>query len=400
MMVVPRNLGKVTAPVIALALLILIAVTGSASAQHYEGCFANGQQVPDSECGDSGDSGGYSGGGGCNVICQGLRALIWGPSGPSAAEIARGRSNALNNEAGELSHQGRKAEAVEKLREAIAADPTNLMAQANYYGVQGEIDFDAGRLEVSLANSRRALGYARQTLGVAGYNDQEAVNRNIEDNIRTAEQAITTRKQSAQRQFAANEQNLLDEIRPVHATPVVAKATPKPRPDDGTVPNPVSRMPGDPRNYPDLPSYTADQHLAHKMNDDGLTWAETFHDWQRALTYFSAAYERDPVGPFAKVIRENMAIAAKHLDEESAQKKAAAVVAKPNAGQPPATPHSSDAPPKQVLPKTYVECNAEFQSRTNGCQRPDGSWDRDGCFKPAKSRFDGCVKGLTAASFR
>jgi tetratricopeptide (TPR) repeat protein len=399
-----RNLAAAGLLGAGLGLVLLIAGAGDAAAQHYEGCFVNGQQVPDSECEDGG-GGGYSGGGGCNVICQGLRALIWGPSGPSAEEIARRRSNALNNEGGNLYHQGRTAEALEKFQQAIAADPDNAVAQANFYGITGEVDFRSGRLDDALANSQRALEYARRN--DPRYGDNRSNYQNIASNISMIKAAIAYRKTQARQQFAAGEQELLDQIRPVHATPVVVNASPK---DDGYVPHPVARLAGDPRDYPDLPSYTKDQHIAHDMNRDGVQSAEIFHDWPTAMSNFAAAYDYDPTGPFAKVIRQNMETAAKHLDQErAARAQAAAAVANP---KPKAPPHSaqsahasakstaSDAQPKQVLPKTYTQCNAEFQSRTNSCQRADGSWDRAGCFDPAKRRFEGCLKGLTDASFR
>lgn len=408
MTAVHRNLAAAGLLGAGFALVLLIAGASDAAAQHYEGCFVNGQQVPDSECDGGGGGGGDYSGGGCNVICQGLRALIWGPSGPSAEEIARRRSNALNNEGGDLYHQGRTAEALKKFQEAIAADPDNAVAQANFYGITGEVDFRAGRLDDALANSQRALEYARRN--DPQYGDNGSNYRAIASDISMIKAAMAERKTQAKQQFAAGEQELLDQIRPVHATPVMANTPSKSRQDDGYVPHPVARLAGDPRDYPDLPSYTKDQHTAHDMNRDGVQSAEIFHDWATAMSNFAAAYDYDPTGPFAKVIRQNMETAAKHLDEErAARSQSVAAAADPKAKTPPPSAPSvdastksraSDTSPKQVLPKTYAQCNAEFQSRTSSCQRADGSWDRTGCFDPAKSRFDGCLKGVTDASFR
>lgn len=194
----------------ALLALVFIAIVGAprpAAAQHYEGCYVNGQQVPDSECQGGGGGGGYVGGsGGCNVICQGLRSLIWGsptPSGPSPAQVARNRSNALHEQGTKLYYQGNYPAALNLYRQAMDADPTNDGAAGDYWALKAKMDRDAGNLDVALSEIQRAIPHA--AAGYTGY-------REIQSQI---ERAIAQRQANAKAQFAKGQQDLLSQIRPV-----------------------------------------------------------------------------------------------------------------------------------------------------------------------------------------
>lgn len=192
---------------LALALIAVVCTPHPAAAQHYEGCYVNGQQVPDSECQGGGGGGGYVGGsGGCNVICQGLRSLIWGspgPSGPSPAQVARNRSNALHSQGTNLYYQGNYPAALDLYRQAMDADPTNDGAVGDYWALKAKMDRDAGNLDLASSEIQRAIPHA--AAGYAGY-------REIQSQI---EQAIAQRKANANAQFAKGQQDLLSQIRPV-----------------------------------------------------------------------------------------------------------------------------------------------------------------------------------------
>ncbi|MDE2513827.1 MAG: tetratricopeptide repeat protein [Alphaproteobacteria bacterium] len=384
------------------AVLALMSFADNAAAQHYEGCFVNGQQVSDAMC-NGGTSG--SGGGGADSAMMGAAGSLGFAIGAGIGGAIRNMllddnngaptGHQVNDQGIALFNQGRLQEAAEMFRQAYNADHDSI-ALGNYLVTEGQIQYHAGNLDSARDFAMRAI---RNDAGPVDIAKQDLAIYN---------QAIATRNQAAaaqaQRQFAAGQQDLLDQIRPVHATPVVVEAPP----------HPVARMPGDLRAYPSLKTYTKDQKLAHDMNQEGIDQAELHHNWALALSNFGAAYDYDPAGPFSKVIRQNMEIAAKHLDAERAQKADAAATATATgtnakadpqtaaapAANAPTQTQTTDAQPKQVLPKTYAACNAELQSRTDACRRPDGSWDRQGCFDPAWARYQGCVKGLTDASFR
>lgn len=378
------------------AVLALVSLGDNAAAQHYEGCFVNGQQVSDAMC-----NGGTSGGG-ADSAAMGAAGSLGFALGASIGGAIRNMlsddnngsptSRQLNEQGIALANQGRLQEAAEMFRQSYNAD-TDPIVLGNYLVTEGQLQYHAGNVDAARDFALRAIR-----------NDAGPVNVAKQD-LAIYNQAIAARNRAAteqqQRQFAANEQDLLGQIRPIHATPVVEAP-----------PHPVARMPGDLRAYPTLKSYTQDQKLAHDMNQEGIQQAELYHNWALALSNFGAAYDYDPAGPFSKIIRQNMEIAAKHLDAEHAQKiNAAATASGTNAKanpQPAAAPpanasaqtQTAGAQPKQVLPKTYAACNAELQSRTDSCRQPDGSWDRTGCFDPAWTRYQTCVKGLTDASFR
>lgn len=392
---------RITAAAVAFTCALLGPGAERAAAQHYEGCFVNGQQVSDAMC-----NGGTSGGGADSAAMGAAGSLgfaIGAGIGGAIRNMLLDDNNGaptvrqLNDQGIALAKQGRLQEAAEMFRQAYNADPSDAIVRANYLVTEGEAQYQAGNLE-------KARDFAMQVIKENNAPDETMTV--AKGDLGTYQQAIAARNQAAaaqaQRQFAAGEQDLLGQIRSVHATPVVAQAPP----------HPVARMPGDLRAYPSLKTYTEDRKLAHDMNQEGIDQAELHHNWALALSNFGAAYDYDPAGPFSKVIRQNMEIAAKHLDADHAQKLNAAASGtspkanpNPQAAAAPATnaptlPQSADAQPKQVLPKTYAACNAELQSRTDACRRPDGSWDRAGCFDPAWTRYQGCVKGLTDASFR
>lgn len=193
----------------AVALLALVALgclgtSHPAAAQHYEGCYVNGQQVPDSECQGGGGGGGYTGGsGGCNVICQGLRNLIWGSPGPSPAQSAHNRSNALHEQATKLYYQGNYPAALDLYHQAMDADPSNDGAAGDYWALKAKMDRDAGNLDLALSDIQRAVPHA--AAGYTGYNDIQ----------REIEQAIAARQADAKVQFAKGQQDLLNQIHPV-----------------------------------------------------------------------------------------------------------------------------------------------------------------------------------------
>lgn len=404
-----RKIGT-PAPIIALVFIAWLASCDGAAAQHYEGCFVNGQQVSDAMC-----NGGASGGGGADSAAMGAAGSLGYALGANVGLAIRNMlqndnngaptTRQLNERGIALWNQGRIQEAAESFRQALNTDPSDGITLSNYLIAESQAQYQAGNIDKARELAMRAIRNDN------GSDEQRGV---AKQQLAVYDQAITARNEAAaalaQRQFAANEQDLLGQIRPVHATPVVAKAAPKPK--DDYVPNPVSRLDSDPRDYPKLSSYTKDQRLAHDMNHNGIEAAELYHDWARAMSNFAAAYDYDPVGPFSKVIRHNMEIAAKHLDAQRAQRLAAAgananananaktssPAATPQTGNAAAKPQPAAAQVKQVLPKTYAQCNAELQSQTNTCRRADGSWDREGCFNPAWTRFKSCVNGLNEAS--
>lgn len=77
-------------------------------------------------------------------------------------------------------------------------------------------------------------------------------------------------------------------------------------------PPPVYRDANTPRSYPDFSSFTPAQHQAHADNDSGNLWAQK-GDWVQALLSYQKALTEEPNGPFAEVLKENLAIAMKHL---------------------------------------------------------------------------------------
>jgi hypothetical protein len=186
-------------------------------------------------------------------------------------------------------------------------------------------------------------------------------------------------------------------MRPVRTAATTTRAD-LPALELGTRPEsrPVYRE-GMPRSYPDFPSYTKAQHAAHEANEMGQLYAAA-GNWGSALDSYRDALTDDPGNA---VIRENIAIAVKHLDAERAARPAPTASHAPTDSKPAdGTPASaSQHPPteqvKEVLPQSYADCNAAFQRQTNSCQRPDGSWDRENCFNPAKVRFDQCVRSLS-----
>lgn len=388
-----------TAPAVALTCALLGPDAERAAAQHYEGCFVNGQQVSDAMCNGGTSSGGADSAamGAAGSLGFAIGAGIGGAIRNMLLDDNNGSptSRQLNEQGIALANQGRLQEAAEMFRQSYNADHDSIVL-SNYLVTEGQVQYKAGNLDSARDFAMRAIRNGDGPVDVA------------KQDLAIYNQAIATRSQAAaaqqQRQFAAGEQDLLGQIRPVHATPVVVQAPP----------HPVARMPGDLRAYPSLKTYTEDQKLAHDMNQEGIDQAELHHNWALALSNFGAAYDYDPAGPFSKVIRQNMEIAAKHLDAERAQRLNAAATApgtspkanpNPQTATAPATnaptqPQTADAQPKQVLPKTFAACNAELQSRTDACRRPDGSWDRQGCFDPAWARYQTCVKGLTDASFR
>lgn len=395
-MEVQAGIVRMKALLAATAALGAILHAGNAAAQAYQGCYVGGQRVADSVCNGGGGGGSsapnyaaFSGMG--YALGQALgKALLAppAPSGPSPEEVAHQRAINLNNQAIALAKQGRGSEALDLYRQALDAEPSNTVISANYYDMKAQLDFRAGRLDDALAESRRAV--------VVG-NDPAWVD--LKTHFRTIEAAVAERDANERRRFAAGEKDILAQIRPASATGHAPRAD-LPALELGTTPEsrPVYRE-GMPRSYPDFPSYTKAQHAAHEANEMGQLYAAA-GNWGSALDNYRDALVNDPDN---QVIRDNIAIAVRHLDvERAARLPAATPHTLPNPSPKPvqATPASaSQRPPseqvKDVLPKSYADCNAIFQRQTNSCQRPDGSWDREGCFNPAKIRFDQCVRTLS-----
>ena len=122
-------------------------------------------------------------------------------------------------------------------------------------------------------------------------------------------------------------------------------------------PPPVYRDASTPRSYPDLNSYTPAQHAAHNDNDTGNTWAQK-GDWEQALLSYQKALTEDPDGPFAKVIKENLDIAMKHVGPQKAN-------AAPAGG--PTAPPASPPVKAEEKPKEIVQANCTgWMTQANG----------------------------------
>jgi len=96
-------------------------------------------------------------------------------------------------------------------------------------------------------------------------------------------------------------------------------------------PPPVYRDADTPRDYPDFKTNTPAQHKAHEDNVMGNIWAQK-GEWVDAMLGYQRALDEDPDGPFAKVIKENLDRAMKHL--KANQPKPATAVAQPPAAKP------------------------------------------------------------------
>jgi len=426
--------NSATRPALWLFVLLISALAAPGSiAQHYEGCFVNGQQVSDAMC----NGGGTASSGGSvmsnpmygnlmstsralgGAIVKSLMAPPQGTANPAAPSSAS-RSTGLNNEGVSLFNQHRTGEAFEKFRQAVAADPANAIAQGNYWHAKAALDHQHGNDDLALSDIRRALGFNPQFPAAQAdksfYEDLLARKKGDADARALADQLSRQAADTDARSLADSLTTQLQKRRAAEAAGIVEpgevlkdslNGNQAKKPADDFVPNPVARLDHiDPRSYPMLKSFTAEQTAAHDLNDDGVKAVEIFHDWRRAWGSFAAAYDRDPVGPFSKVIRENMEIAARHLDQGQIQGSAASAPADSSTSSSASfSPHLIAAgsrppapPPKAVLPKTYGECNAQFQAQTRACQGADGSWDKAGCFDPAYVRLTECVNGLAAVS--
>ena len=220
----------------ALACAMLVIVSGPAAAQHYEGCFVNGQQVADSRC-----SGGSPGGGGPNAAMMGAAGSLGFAIGAGIGGAIRNMLLDNNNTNGgtstgaltvrqmneqgiALADQGRLAEAAEMFRRALVADPTDSIIRGNYLVTEAQVQYHAGNLD-------QARNLVLQVLREDDAGDQ--ILTIAKHDLGVYNDAIAARGQAAaaqaQRQFAANQQDLLDEIRPVHATPAAVVTPPKPQ---------------------------------------------------------------------------------------------------------------------------------------------------------------------------
>lgn len=121
-------------------------------------------------------------------------------------------------------------------------------------------------------------------------------------------------------------------------------------------PPPIYRDDKTPRSYPDLKSYTPAQRAAHTDNDTGNAWAQT-GEWVQALLSYQRALTEDPDGPFARVIKDNLAIAMSHLGPHQPQGAPAGVGVIPAA-----TPASS----RQDEPKDVAKSNCTSWVSANG----------------------------------
>lgn len=109
-------------------------------------------------------------------------------------------------------------------------------------------------------------------------------------------------------------------------------------------PPPVYRDASTPRSYPDFTSFTPTQHQAHADNESGNLWAQK-GDWVQALLSYQKALTEETSGPFAEVLKENLAIAMKHLGPQ----KANAVPASAAPGGIAASPAAKEEKPKEVV---------------------------------------------------
>ncbi|MGE5540304.1 MAG: tetratricopeptide repeat protein [Gemmatimonas sp.] len=189
-----------------------------AAAQAYQGCYVNGQRVSDSLCNGGAASSGpsmpdysaYSGM--AYAFGQALGRLLMTPpdpepaAGPSADDIARQNAINLNNQALALVNQGRRREAIPLLQQAAAADPSNTIIVANYHHEKALLDFAAGNLDDALLEARRAVMLANDPSWRALTSDLDAI-----------QSAVSARAADQRRRFAAGQQDLLAQLRPVHA---------------------------------------------------------------------------------------------------------------------------------------------------------------------------------------
>jgi tetratricopeptide (TPR) repeat protein len=119
-------------------------------------------------------------------------------------------------------------------------------------------------------------------------------------------------------------------------------------------PPPVYRDADTPRSYPDFKGYTPQQHAAHEANEDGNLWAQK-GEWVQAMLGYQKALTLDPNGQFSDVLKENLAIAMKHLGP-----------AKPQ-NSPAASPAPSPAPRQARKPEEIATANCTgWMKQTDG----------------------------------
>lgn len=368
--------------------MLSVVITEGASAQHYDGCFVNGQQVSDQMC---------QGGGGGGSPPSMMSNPMYGDVMSMSRQLGGAIVKSLMAPPSQSAAPGDNAAAAEQQRlqqlkaqqdQQLAADRAAAEAAAQ----QDKRQFEAGRQDL--------LGEIHSLGGGPGDGDLHVIQK-------LGAFGAPELKVRAIGGSADGGRANADIVEPGEVLKDALNGNQPKKPDDGFVPDPVARLDNiDPRGYPMLKSFTDEQRVAHDLNEYGVKTVEIFHDWRQAWGSFAAAYDRDPVGPFSKVIRENMEMAARHLDQGRMHGSAASAPASSStSASASSSPHliaAASQPPapavKAVLPKTYVECNAEFQARTRSCQGADGSWDRAGCFDPAYARLTECVKGLTPAS--
>ena len=380
----------VSAPSVACALSIMMmaGITHSASAQSYDGCFVNGQQVADSMC-----QGGGGAGSAPSITSNPMYGNVMSMSRQLGGAIVKSLMAPPPQNAAPADN-GAAAAAAEQQRQLKAQQDQQAAdrAAADAAAQQEKRQFEAGR--------QNLLGEVRSIGGGGGDGDLHVIEK--VGAFGAPELKVRAIGGSADAGHAN-----ADIVEPGEVLKDSLNNTPPKKPDDGFVPNPTARLDNvDPRSYPKLKSFTSAQGDAHDLNDAGVKSAMLSQDWRGAWGSFAAAYDRDPFGPFSKVIRKNMEIAERHLDQSQARRTGAAASANSSISSPASLtprPIAAASPPpaaplKGVLPKTYVECDAQFQTQTRTCQRADGSWDRRGCFDPAYVRLTKCVKGLTAAS--
>jgi len=369
---------------------------GDAQGQAYDGCFVNGQQVADSMCQGGG------GGGAPSIMANPMFGNLMSMSNMLGGAIVKyllappPQGNAAPAYDSAAAEQARLQQLKAQQDQRLATERANVDAAA----LQDQRQFEADRNSL--------LGEVHQLGGGASAGNLSVVGT-----------------KGAFGSAELKPHSLVD----AYNAPV----------DKDLVPHPIYRDATDARDYPALPSFTKEERDAHDYNAAGVRAAEIDHDWVGAWGTFAYAYDLDPFGPFSYVIRDNMELAARKIDQERAKKSVAPKLASladdaspsaRGAGMPtpasaspvpmapgsstsgaPSGPSAPSAPPgastpasptavKAVLPKTFAECNAEFQAQTVACQRADGSWDKEGCFNPAWKRLSVCVNGLTEASVR
>lgn len=328
----------------------------------------SGDIVP---CAD--DSGGSTSSytGGCNVICQGIRgvfALMAPPEGPSAADVARSQGTTLNNEGVNLVNAGFKRDGLAKFAQAIAIDPSNPVAQSNYFGVLAEEDMLAGRFESSLVNSRRALGFAQSATYSQYGNGQATQIANIQSNIRLVEGAIAAGKKAARQEFTDNRNELLGEVRHLGGPqqPFGDMGNLRDAPNDPKSKTPVVRdlhaIRQPTNNDPNLKE-------AYDSNERGMTLAHQ-GNWEAALNNFRFAYNAAWMGDdqTKRTIQENYEKVrlqfmklnpkappppAEPWDSPTQQVRRAPTVAPPQSSPAPLVPRALSAPaPPAATPTT------------------------------------------------